>query len=388
MTDVVIVQTDRVDRDAGLHLGGQIRERFSAPPDALIVFASPRNDHAALLAALAESAGTQVIVGCSTAGEFTSDGAGEGLTNVTAIRSTGIRFAAAVGTGISGNHRGAARQLVDGFRGAEAPALPFRAALVLVDALAGQTEELIDALTLETGGSYRFFGGGAGDDARFRSTHVFCGTEVFADAAVALEIVSRNPVGIGARHGWTPATAAMRVTEADASHVTSLNVMPAADAFEDHAGSTAQTFDRQNPMPFFLHNILGVETDSGHKLRVPLGLSDDGGVVCAAEVPAGATACIMSTGGGDAAQAAADAARDAMQQVRDGGGTPTGALFFDCVATRLRLGGEFAGELDAVGRELGGLPFAGFNSYGQIVRAEGQFSGFHNCTAVVCVLPD
>jgi hypothetical protein len=44
--------------------------------------------------------------------------------------------------------------------------------------------------------------------------------------------------------------------------------------------------------------------------------------------------------------------------------------------------------LDAVAAELGGAPFAGFNSYGQIVRADGQFSGFHNCTAVVCVLPD
>jgi Uncharacterized conserved protein len=388
MTDVAIVQTDRVDRDAGLYLGNRIREQFSGVPDALIVFASPRNDHAALLAALAESAGTKVIVGCSSAGEFTGDGAGEGLTNVTAIRSTGIKFAASVGTDISGNHRVVARQLAEGFRGANSVALPFRAALVLVDALAGQTEELINALTLETGGSYRFFGGGAGDDARFRTTHVFCGTEVFADAAVALEIVSRNPVGIGARHGWTPATAAMRVTAADASHVTSLNVMPAADAFEDHAGSTAQEFDRLNPLPFFLHNVLGVETDSGHKLRVPLGISDDGGVVCAAEVPAGATACIMSTGGRGAALAAAEATRDAMKQVSDGGGVPKAALFFDCVATRLRLGVDFAGELDAVARELGGIPFAGFNSYGQIVRAEGQFSGFHNCTAVVCVLPD
>jgi hypothetical protein len=70
------------------------------------------------------------------------------------------------------------------------------------------------------------------------------------------------------------------------------------------------------------------------------------------------------------------------------GGTPKAALFFDCVATRLRLGQQFDNELDAVSAALGGIPFAGFNSYGQVVRAEGQFSGFHNCTAVVCVLPE
>ena len=70
------------------------------------------------------------------------------------------------------------------------------------------------------------------------------------------------------------------------------------------------------------------------------------------------------------------------------GARASGALFFDCVATRLRLGDHFGDELTAVRNALGDAKFAGFNSYGQIVRADGQFSGFHNCTAVVAVFPD
>jgi hypothetical protein len=260
--------------------------------------------------------------------------------------------------------------------------------LVLVDALAGHAEEFVTALTVETAGSYRFFGGGAGDDARFQKTYVFCGTEVYEDAAVALEIVSKKPIGVGARHGWTPASRPLRVTEAEASRVVSLNAAPAVQAFEDHAESTSQHFDQADPIPFFLHNIVGVDTGSGHKLRVPLGVADGGGIVCAAEIPAGATTHIMSTAGASAAEAAAEATRDAVRQVTSQGHRPKAALFFDCVATRLRLGKSFDQELDAVAAELGGAPFAGFNSYGQIVRADGQFSGFHNCTAVVCVLPD
>jgi hypothetical protein len=387
-TEVAIAQTPLSGREAGETLGRQIRERLSGPPDALIVFASPKNDFSALLEALAEAAGTRTIVGCSSAGEFTNDEAGEGLTNVTAIRAPEMRFSAAVGTGLSRDQRGAARQLADGFRWQHERTVPFHAALVLVDALAGHAEELVDALTLATAGEYRFFGGGAGDDARFEKTKVFCGTGVHADAVVALEIASAKPLGIGARHGWVPSATKLRVTDADASRVVSLNAAPAVEAFEDHAESTTQQFDRANPMPFFLHNIVGVETPTGHKLRVPLGVGDDGTVVCAAEVPTGATTCIMSTGGGSAAEAAATAARDAVEQVRQGGGTPAAALFFDCVATRLRLGKEFDRELEALAGELGGAPFAGFNSYGQIVRSEGQFSGFHNCTAVVCVLPE
>src|SRR5688572_16954231 len=87
MTEVAIVQTDLAGREAGEALGRQIRERLSGTPDALIVFAAPDTDHAALLEALAAATGTRTIVGCSTAGEFTSDGAGQGLTNVTAIRA-------------------------------------------------------------------------------------------------------------------------------------------------------------------------------------------------------------------------------------------------------------------------------------------------------------
>ena len=58
------------------------------------------------------------------------------------------------------------------------------------------------------------------------------------------------------------------------------------------------------------------------------------------------------------------------------------------VATRLRLGDDFAFELDTVAERLGPAQMVGCNTYGQIARAEGQFSGFHHCTAVVLVIAD
>lgn len=387
MTDVAIAQTELKDSEAGHELGSKIRNELSGPADALIVFASPDNDLPRLLESLAESSGTKTIVGCTSAGEFTSHGAGRGLTNVTAIRSADMRFTATVGTGLSGDYRDTAKAITAGFTASTESAFPFRCALVLVDALAGHAEELVDALTVQTGGSYRFFGGGAGDDARFLKTHVFCGTRAYSGAAVALEILSRKPVGIGARHGWSPASAPLRVTDAEGSCVRSLNAMPAVEVLEEHAERTSQQFNKEDPMPFFLHNVVGVQAGNGYKLRVPLGIADHGGIVCAAEIPSGATAHIMTTGETAAADAATEAARDALRQVTDAGGVPAAALFFDCVATRLRLGSGFQSELAALSSELAGIPFAGFNSYGQVVRAEGQFSGFHNCTAVVCVLP-
>ncbi|MBA3557475.1 MAG: FIST C-terminal domain-containing protein [Gemmatimonadaceae bacterium] len=389
MTEVAIASTDLRDSEAGEALAAKIRsELHGAAPDAMIVFASPQNDYAELLRALHSKCPARAMVGCSSAGEFTSETSGTGLTTVIALRAADMRFSASRTLGLSANRDSTARQLVQGFQGMGTSEYRYRTALILVDALAGHAEDFVDRLTIATGGMYRFVGGGAGDDGRFKETHVFFGTEAHTDAAVALEILSNKPIGIGARHGWTPAGDPLRVTQANNSCVLSLNVAPAVEAFEEHAAQSNQRFDRADPLPFFLHNVVGVKSDEGYKLRVPLGIDAEGGIICAAEVPTGVLANIMSTQAVDAADAAASATRDAMQQVQREGHTPKAALFFDCVATRLRLGQDFSHELDAVARELRDAPFAGFNSYGQIVRAEGQFSGFHNCTAVVCVFPE
>lgn len=389
MTDIAIASTDARDIDAGRALGLQIREKLGGKSaDALIVFTSPQNDYEALLRGLKEESKAALIIGCSSAGEFTQETSGTGLASAIGFHAPDMKFNASIGHGLSRDRAEAARSIVSGFTGVDGTGFRYRTAFVLVDALAGHAEELVDQLTLATAGTYRFAGGGAGDDAAFKSTHVFYDTGAFSDAAVALEILSNKPIGIGAQHGWQPASDAMRVTESNQSCMVSLNVAPAVEAFEEYAEATDQKFDRADPMPFFLHNIVGYETDDGHKLRVPLGVADSGGILTAAEVPAGATTHIMSTQARSAAAAAAAATRDAMEQVESAGYKPKAAIFLDCVATRLRLGQEFGKELDAVSHELNDIPFAGFNSYGQIVRADGQFSGFHNCTAVVCVFPE
>ena len=256
----------------------------------------------------------------------------------------------------------------------------------MTDALAGHADDLVDELTLATSGKYQFFGGGAGDNAQFQRTPVFFGTEAVTDAVVALEILSKKPVGIGVGHGWEPATPPMRVTEARGTRLISLNGISAAKAFQKHAQATGQTLDPASPIPFFLHNILGIETGGGFRLRVPLGINADGSVSCAADVPTGALIHIMRTTAESAIDAASRAAAGAVQGLK--GHKPKAALFFDCVATRLRLGDVFGLELQSITKALEDVSLMGCNTHGQIARADGQFGGFHNCTAVVCALPE
>lgn len=230
----------------------------------------------------------------------------------------------------------------------------------MTDALAGNADDLVEQMTLATSGKYQFAGGGAGDDAKFSRTHVFLGTRAYTDAIVALEILSEKPLGIGVGHGWSPASRALRVTEATGPRVVSLNGVPAIEAFEEHAKMTEQQFDRATPLPFFLHNILGMDTGNGYRLRVPLVVNDDGSITCAAEIPTGARVHIMATTASSAVAAASRATASAVRALQ--GATPGAALFFDCVATRLRMGDAFGFELDSVAQMLGGANLVGFSA--------------------------
>lgn len=384
---ITAITNERNSAKAGAELGATIRAGFKgADADAVIVFASADHDYPQLLTALAEGAGTEILVGSSSAGEFTHTSQGEGNVSVLALRSEQMQFSVGIGRHIVEGAQAAARQVIAGFRGLEGRPLPYRAALVMTDALAGHSDALVEEMTMATGGNYRFFGGGAGDDGRFQKTYVFAGREAITDAVIALEILSMKPIGVGVSHGWLPTGAGLRVTEAQGSLLISLNGMPAIQAFEDYAEATGQTLDLNNALPFFLHNILGIQTENNYRLRVPLGLQADGSVACAAAIPQGSIVNIMKTTAESAVLAAEQATRAALDAI--GGRRPGAALVFDCVATRLRIGQSFANELKACADILAPAGFVGCNTYGQIARSEGQFGGFHNCTAVVCVLPE
>jgi len=358
---------------------------LQAVPDVVIVFAAPTYDHAVLLRALKGVCQPKILLGCSSAGEFTSAIQGEGLACALALHSSEMQFAVGVGRGLRDQGMQAAEMLLSSFHGQNTYAYRYRTALVFADALAGKMDSLVERLTLLTAGTYQFVGGGAGDNAQFRSTPVFCETEVLSDAVVALEILSNTPVGIGVRHGWVSAGPVMRVTQVEGNRLISINAMPAVEAWQAHAAATRQNFDLADPLPFFLHTIVGIATDSGYRLRVPLSVEPDGSVQCAAEIPWGAGIHLMQTNNASATEAAVEALRNALAALD--GASPSVALFFDCVATRLRMGDAFGLEMAALQPLLGATCAIGCNTHGQIARAEGQFNGFHNCTAVVCIIP-
>jgi hypothetical protein len=397
MTTAAVLHSNQQDSStAGQELGRAIHERFAGrAPMAVILFASPAYSYSALLHGLRTVCSPETIVGCSSAGTSTHEGisaASASSVVALALLSEDMCFQVCVQREIKADVSRAAMQLAaqlhpdENIRDGEDPQYPFHTVMLLMDVLAGYGEEFLHTFTAATAGRYQVFGGGAADDAAFQKTQVFAGEEALSDAAVALEISSKQPIGIGVSHGWTPASPPMRVTRSAGLVLQEIDGKPAVEAIESFATESGHVFDRGAPLPFFLHHVLGVVADEEYKLRVPLRVEEDGSLVCAAEVPVGSVVRVMRTrveSAADAAYFAANRARNGLQER-----SPGVAIFFDCAATRLRLGDTFEASVDEVTRALGTDHCIGCNTYGQFARVEGQFSGFHNCTAVVCAFPE
>jgi hypothetical protein len=130
----------------------------------------------------------------------------------------------------------------------------------------------------------------------------------------------------------------------------------------------------------------GLDTGAAEmKIRAPLSKSETGALSFACGIPQGATIRITESVPRRQVESARKAARRARERMNDG--EIAGALVFDCICRNLILGQEFQAAVKGISEELGGVPLAGYETYGEIALAAGDMSGFHNTTTVVLAFP-
>jgi hypothetical protein len=330
-------------------------------------------------------------MGCSSAGEFTDSGATSGAVAVALIGSDTINVRLGVGRNFTQDLPGAVTHALAGFIGNSETVLRTgylgRTLFLMTDGLTGMIEPVIDAIMMQTAMQYQLFGGAAGDDARFQETFVFYHDEVLTKAFVCAEVLSPQPLALGISHGWRPASRPLRVTAGEGPCLQEINGLPAWELYEEFADEIGTVVDEQHASAFLMNHILGISyAPEQYKLRVPLWKQPDGSLMCAAEVPAGALAHIMRTE--EVSMIASGKRAVELAQARLETTRYAGALVFECVATRLKLGGQFIQEVDGIKQALGPVPFVGCNSYGQLARVSGEFTGLMDATALVCLIPE
>jgi hypothetical protein len=359
-------------------------------PSLGVVFASPRHDLGAALAAAKRAMPAATFAGCTTAGEITERGLTRGGLALLLVSSPEMQLELRTATHVKADPRKAAAELGRGFTDAASEAakkgLSASSTMLLVDGLNGAGEDLVGELLGATSRFQQVVGGAAGDDGAFKATHVGGAGLAATDAALALHVFSKRPWGVGVDHGLRPTTDRMQVTRAAKNVVHEIDGRPALEVYREHAARRGTTLTPETAGSFLIGNELGIYFfDKLHRARAPLSVGADGSLTCAGEIPQGASICILDGEPDSMVEAAGRAAQEARKGLGDG--EAAAVLLFDCVCRGMILDGSFGREIEAVRAAFPGVPVAGFLTYGEIARFKGHMDGWHNTTAVVAAIP-
>lgn len=367
--------------------------------DFVQVFASPAYEYEELLAGIREVVGEEpTLIGCSSTGEFTEEGAAQESVVIGLVASDSLKFFTSIATGlrddVEATIRDAARELpvhVEGY--------PYLAGINLHDGLVGTGEEIALHTQRILGQHVSFAGGSAADDLRMEATHVFCDDQIEEDAVTLALVASEKPVVITAAHGHEPISDPLEVTAADGPDVFELDGRPPlevwSEAIADHALEhfdidVTDAYDEDTLFTDLSGRYeFGIDQGDGtYKVRwAGLEPSDEetGHFRFAVNVPEGTIFRVMASDKQSQIDCLRGAAREAVQEMGDV--SYAGAFVYECACRALILEEEFSRVPETLEAELG-TPFVGFETYGELCMERGQMTGYHNATSVIMLLPE
>ncbi|MDB4938721.1 MAG: hypothetical protein JWP87_5693 [Labilithrix sp.] len=390
-THVVTASATGSAEEAGAQLVVDLKRDLKGEEPALVmVFASTAQPLGDVASVVNEAFGSAQVLGASTAGEFTERGDTKGAVCAVAIAGA-FKVYAGMATDVRAHPERAVAQALEGLPRALA-GYPYRTGILLIDTMAGNCEEVTLIAAAELGADEPLAGGAAGDDLKMQSTLVSCGGRAASDAVVIAQIFSKAPLGLGVCHGHRPLSAPLRVTKAKGNVVEEIEGRPAWDVWREATRTAAKaqgidvdTLAAADETTFLLRFEAGLAAGAEYKIRAPLSRTAAGAISFACGVPEGAVIRITESAPKDQIESAREAARRANAKLA--GRPAAGAIVFDCICRNLILNDQFGSAVRGMVDELGGVPLAGFETYGEIALDAGDMSGFHNTTSVVLAFP-
>jgi len=389
-TKLVTAQATGSASEASDALVASLREQLDGADPALVMcFASTTQPLEEVAPRLASSFPTASVLGSSTAGEFTERGDAKGAVAAVAVAGDFVVHGG-LGSDLSSGADAAVRAAVEAIP-ASVEGYPHRAAVILLDPLAGNGEEATLMAASHLGDDIRLAGGAAGDDLKMSRTTVSFGERVESDAFVAAVIFGREKLGVGVCHGHEAISEPLKVTRSEGGTVHEVEGRPAWDVWVEQTRDAAArvgldptALGEDEVGGYLLRYEAALSSGSELKIRAPLSRNEDGSLGMACGIPQGAMIRITESVPERQIASARTAARRAREQL---GQPPAGAIVFDCICRNLILGDRFDQATGAIVDELGGVPIAGFETYGEIALDAGDMSGFHNTTTVVLAFP-
>lgn len=305
------------------------------------------------------------VVGCTSAGEITSEGYGRGCISALGFDARYFAIDCALISELERFTLQDAQQVIDGLlstcRDARlAPVKGNTFAITLLDGLSSR-EELVLATLNAALGTIPQFGGSAGDDERLADTHVFFDGHFHSAAATVVLVNTPLDFRVFSTHHMRDQADKLVVTRAcpESRTVFELNAEPAADVYARSVGVPVEQLDRR----VFALQPLGVRVGGNYFVRSIQRVNPDGSLTFYCAVETGIVMTVMEPG------SLLDSVRAQIEASERVVGKPLVTLACDCFLRRLEA--ELTGQLDDVTGFLRQHKVVGFNTYGE------QFNGMH-----------
>lgn len=357
--------------------------------DLVIVFASASFEQEELLKGIKSIVSEVPIVGCSSAGEITSQGCWRKSVAVMVIKSDELQFATGLGKDVGKDTRAAGYAVAK--KAIEVASEDRRVFIIFPDGLSGNGQDLIRGAQEILGVSFPIVGGSAGDDFLFQKTYQYYNDRPYVDSVIGLLFLGDIAIGIGARHGWRPLGRPRKVTRAKSNVLKEIDGEPAVGIYKEYFDKEMDGLHKEFLSRVAIKYPLGmlVPGEEEYLMRNVLQANTDGSLVCVAEVPEGTEVRLMIGTKETALEAAKLAAQEALVGMKDA--QIKFAIVFDSVSRAKLLWGNAKREIEIIKKVLGeDVPLIGFYTYGEqaplkSTRYAGQ-SYFHNESIVILTI--
>lgn len=223
--------------------------------------------------------------------------------------------------------------------------------LILVDGLSGNEEHLMERIGDRT--DIFFIGGSAGDDLKFKSTHLLVDGTAYTNAAVLILLRVKRGFEILKTQSFKSSGKSLTATQVEEAkrRVMQFNHKPAIEAYAEALGVSPE-----KAATLFMRHPLGLMAAGEPFVRSPQRV-EDGCMFFYCKIKQGMELQVL-----EATDIVADT-RAALEAKKAQMGHISGLIDFHCILRTLELRDE--GRCDQYGAIFSGIPAIGFSTYGE-----------------------
>ncbi len=348
-----------------------LRDLRADNPNLAFVFASSYFPQEKMLEGIKSILEDVPLIGSSTAGEIVATVAEKHSLVIVLLKSDELQFALGYGELLNKDSRAAGHKSAIMANRSFSENRPTqeskrRVFMIFPDGLRGNCADVLRGIQEILGRSFPVVGGSSGDDFLFQKTYQYCNRLILTESVVGVLLGGELAFGIGSRHGWRPLGKPRRVTKAVANIIYEIDNQPAVSIYEEYFGKDINELRTEPLASMAILYPLGmaIPGEEEYLLRNPNSVSEEGALICAAEVPEGEEVRLMMGNKESVLEAASRAAQTALKNLY--GGRPKIVFAFSSISRDKLLGRYKETEINFVQEVFGRtVPVVGFYTYGE-----------------------